>query len=297
MLQAYIITSGKFIPHMESIYKNELITNKYYVSDYIVRFALKQERKGKAIQLKDKHLNHLIFLLDGEMNVSCNEFHNHLFASGEMIFVAHDSTLATETYTDVRYLTLGFNNQVALFDQLGFDDLKEYANERSVFNKLDIHPALSAVISSIMFYQENEIEYQLLNDAKQKEIFLVLKTFYSKQDIARFLKPIINQDLDFKSFIIKHYMDAKNVEELAKICNLSVRSLTRKFKQHFNESPYKWMLVQRSHHVKALLANKKIPMQQIIKQYGFSSPAHFTTYCKKQFGVTPSSLRRELNMK
>ncbi len=282
---------------MESIYTKELLTNKYFVSDFIVKFNVKQERKGRSIQLKDKQLNHLIFLLEGEMNVSCNEFHNHLCSAGEMLFVSHDSMLITEAYSDMKYLLLSFNNQVALFDQLGFDELKEFSNERNVFNKLEIRPALQAVLESILFYQGHKIQYQHLDDAKQKEIFLILKTFYSKQELARFLKPIINQDLDFKAFIIKHYMDAKNVEELARICNLSVRSLTRKFKQHFDESPYKWMLIQKSHHVRALLANKKIPMQQIIKEYGFSSPAHFTTYCKKQFGMTPSGLRKELNMK
>ena len=125
----------------------------------------------------------------------------------------------------------------------------------------------------------------------------MMKTFYSRLEIARFLKPILNQGTDFKAFIIKNYMDAKNVEELAELCNLSVRSLTRKFKIHFNDSPYRWMLKQKSHQIKILLADKKVPLQQIIKEYGFSSPAHFTTYCKKHFGITPSLYRKELTGK
>lgn len=282
---------------MEPVYKNELITSRYFVSDYTVNFSLRQAKKGDSIELEDNQLNYLIFLLEGEVNVSCNEFHNHLLSSNEVIFVAQDSAFATEAYSDIKYLLLGFNNQIALFDQLGFADLNEFINERNVFSKLDIRPALQAVIESIIFYQDNKIRYQHLDDAKQKEIFLVFKTFYDKQELARFLKPILNQELDFKSFIIKHYMEAKNVEELSEICNLSIRSLTRKFKHFFGESPYKWMLTQKAHHVKILLADKKIPMQEIIKEYGFSSPAHFTTYCKKQFGITPSALRKELNLK
>jgi len=282
---------------MKSTYKNELITDKYFVSDYTVNFSLQERRKGASIQLEDKHLNYLIFLLEGEANVSCNEFHNHLLSKDEMIFVAQDSVFSAEAYSDIKYLLLGFNNQVALFDQLGFDDLNEFTNERSVFNRLDIRSVLHAVIESIIFYQNNGIHYQHLDGAKQKEIFLVFKTFYDKLELARFLKPIVNQELDFKTFVLKHYMEAKNVEDLAQICDLSIRSLTRKFKQHFGESPYKWMLTQKAHHVKILLADKKVSMQEIIKEYGFSSPAHFTTYCKKQFGITPSSLRKELNLK
>ncbi|MDH6304726.1 AraC-like DNA-binding protein [Parabacteroides sp. PF5-5] len=280
---------------MKSLYPKEHIAQGYYISDFSVGFVLKQEKKGKTIQIKETHLNHLLFLLEGELNVSYNEFKNHLCVTDEMIFVAADSSLVIETYTEVRYLLLSFNNQLSLLEQLDLQELKEFCNERNIFNKLDIRPPLHGVLESIIFYQSNKIHSRQLDEAKQKEIFLVLKSFYTKQELARFLKPILNQDMDFKAFIIKHYMDAKNVEELAQICDLSIRSLTRKFKLHFNDSPYRWMLRQKSHHVKTMLADRKIPMQQIIKDFGFSSPAHFTTYCKKHFEMTPSAYRKELN--
>ncbi len=275
-------------------HRNE-IPHNYYITDFSVGFSIKQERKGKTIQIKEMHLNHLLFLIEGELNVSYNEFRNHLCVAGEMIFISRDSNLLAEAYTEIRYLLLSFNNQLSILDQLDLSDLKEFNNERNIFNKLDIRPPLQGVIDSILFYQQNKVESPQLDEAKQKEIFLVLKTFYTKQELARFLKPILNQDIDFKAYIIKNYINAKNVEELAQLCNLSVRSLTRKFKLYFEDSPYRWMLKQKSHHIKALLADKKIPMQQIIKEYGFSSPAHFTTYCKKHFGMTPSAYRKQLN--
>ncbi|MDR0430852.1 MAG: AraC family transcriptional regulator [Tannerellaceae bacterium] len=274
--------------------KNKLMA-KYYNSDFCIEFNIKQERKGKTIQIKEMHLNHLLFILEGELNISYNEFRNHLCTAGDMIFISRDPSLVAETYTEVSYLLLSFNNQIQLLEQLELGDLKEYASERNIFNKLDIRPPLQGVLDSLLFYKRNKINSQLLDEAKQKEIFLVLKTFYTKQELSRFLKPILNQEMDFKAFVIKHYTNAKNVEELAQVCNLSIRSLTRKFKIYFDDSPYRWMLKQKSHHVRDMLADKKIPMQQIIKEYGFSSPAHFTTYCKKHFGMTPSAFRKELN--
>jgi AraC-like DNA-binding protein len=269
--------------------------NSYFDTDYSIIFNIKQERKGKTIQLKEMHLNHLLFILDGEMNVSCNEFKNHLCVGGDMIFVARDANLIAETYTEVRYLLLSFNNQIQIIEQLELGDLKEHSNERSIFNKLTICPPLQGVLDSILFYQNNKIKSRQLDEAKQKEIFLVMKTFYTQQELSRFLKPVLNQDMDFKAFVFKHYIEAKNVDELAQLCNLSVRSLTRKFKMYFGDSPYRWMLKQKAHHIKMVLVDRKIPMQQIIKEYGFSSPAHFTTYCKKHFGMTPSAYRKELN--
>jgi AraC-like DNA-binding protein len=269
--------------------------NSYFDTDYCVTFNIKQEKKGKTIQLKEMHLNHLLFILEGEMNVSCNEFKNHLCIGGDMIFVERDANLIAEAYTEIRYLLLSFNNQVQIIDQLELGDLKEHGNERNIFNKLDIRPPLQSVLDSIIYYQNYKIKSRQFNEVKQKEIFLVMKVFYTQQELSRFLKPVLNQDMDFKAFVFKHYIEVKNVDELAQICNLSVRSLTRKFKLYFGDSPYRWMLKQKAHHIKMVLADKKIPMQQIIKEYGFSSPAHFTTYCRKHFEMTPSAYRKELN--
>jgi AraC-like DNA-binding protein len=54
------------------------------------------------------------------------------------------------------------------------------------------------------------------------------------------------------------------------------------------------MLKQKSRHIRTRLANGRTTFGEIIKEYGFSSPAHFTTYCKKQFGQSPSKLRKQL---
>ncbi|GHV50681.1 transcription regulator [Bacteroidia bacterium] len=275
----------------------EQVEKKQLLSDFTIDFQLRQGRKGKTLQTQEKSLNHILFILEGEINISYHEFRNHLCKAGEMVFLPQDSDAIVEVFSDIKYLILSFNNQVDLHEAMEWGELKEFDSDRDVFHKLDIRTPLSDVIDSILFYQKNKISSLNLNDVKEKEIFLVLKVFYSKQEIARFIKPLLNQDMDFKTYVINHYTNAKNVEELAQLCNLSIRAFTRKFKLQFNDSPYRWILRQKANQIKILLSDKKIPMQAIIKDYGFSSPAHFTTYCKKQFGSTPSSLRNTLNGK
>jgi AraC-like DNA-binding protein len=75
---------------------------------------------------------------------------------------------------------------------------------------------------------------------------------------------------------------------------MSARSFNRKFNDYFCDSPYSWILKQKARHIKTRLADTKISFSDIIREYGFSSPAHFTTYCKKQFGQNPSKLRKQL---
>ncbi|MDR0536962.1 MAG: helix-turn-helix transcriptional regulator [Tannerellaceae bacterium] len=264
-------------------------------SDYDIDFQLRQEVQGRIVQIRDKLLNHLLFIIDGEMNISYNEFKNHLCRAGEMVFIPQDALTRIEAFTDIKYLSMSFNNHIAIYDEVELHELREFEQERAIFHKLDIRTPLTEVIESIVFYQEHKISNTPLNEVKEKEIFLVLKVFYAKQELARFLKPLINPDADFKTLVINSYQGSRNVEELAKRCNLSVRVFTRKFKSQFNDSPYRWILRQRGKQIKALLADKRIPMQTIVNDFGFSSPAHFTTYCKKQFGATPSAFRNALN--
>jgi AraC-like DNA-binding protein len=278
---------------MELLYPEEHLTCKNYVSDFHIGFSYRDMERGDKLSFSDKYFNYFLFLLDGEMMASCNEFRNHLCQGGEMVFIAQDSDFSAEAVTDLHYVQLSFDNQFTLCDQMALESLP--ADTRPpVFNKLDIRPPMRAVLDSVIFYLESKIQCKHLHAIKQKEVFLILRAFYTKEEVARFLAPMLNKNLDFKAFILKHYQEVKTVEELSAMCKMSVRSFNRKFNEYFNDSPYSWMLKQKSRHIKTRLADGKTPFGTIIKEYGFSSPAHFTTYCKKQFGQSPSKLRKQL---
>ncbi|MDH6305736.1 AraC-like DNA-binding protein [Parabacteroides sp. PF5-5] len=279
---------------MKLLYVQEHLACKNYVSDYHIGFSYREIKKGEVLRLEDKYFNYLLFLLEGEVMFSCNEFRNHLCQGGEMILVAQDSEAQGEAVSDLKYLLLSFDNQFTLCDQLALEALQSYEKKPPVFNKMEIRSPLQTVLDSMMFYIENKIQCKHLHAIKQKEVFLVFRAFYTKEELARFLSPMLNKNMDFKAFVLQHYQEVKTVEELANMCNMSVRSFNRKFNDYFDCSPYNWMLKQKSRHIKTRLADKKTPFGTIIKEYGFSSPAHFTTYCKKQFGQSPSKLRKQL---
>ncbi|MDR3142009.1 MAG: AraC family transcriptional regulator [Tannerellaceae bacterium] len=279
---------------MKLLYAQEHLTCKNYVSDFHIGFNCKEMKQGEIWCPKDKYFNYFIFFLEGEAMMSCNEFRNHLCKGGEMVFIAQDSDVSTEAITDVKYVALSFDNQFTLCDQLALEALQTYEKKPPVFNKIEIRPPLQSVIDSVLFYLEYKIQCRHLHAIKQKEVFLIFRAFYTKEEMARFLSPMLNRNIDFKAFVLQHYQDVKTVEELANMCKISVRSFNRKFNEYFEDSPYSWMLKQKSRHIRTRLANGRTSFGEIIKEYGFSSPAHFTTYCKKQFGQSPSKLRKQL---
>lgn len=279
---------------MQLLYVQEHFSCKNYVSDFHIGFSFQEVKEGETLRFTDKYFNCFVFILEGEMMVSCNEFKNHLCQGGEMVFITQDSDTVAEAITDVQYILLSFDNHFTLCDQLSLDSLCSGEQKLSVFSKIDIRPPLHSVLDSILFYLRHKIQCKHLHAIKQKEVFLILKTFYAKEEMSRFLAPMLNRNMDFKAFILHHYQEVKTVEELAGMCKVSVRSFNRKFNESFGDSPYSWMLKQKSRHIKTRLADGKTTFGTIIKEYGFSSPAHFTTYCKKQFGENPSKLRKQL---
>lgn len=282
---------------MELLYVKEHLNCDRYSSDYNIGFHLKEIKKGECMQTSETNTNKLLFMLEGEIDVSYYRIHRERIYAGEMIFLSCDINYTAPAETDVKYLILYFDNQPTLCEKVMLETLSPFCKENNgELNIMEIRSPMKMVLDSILFYLSHKIRCRHLFEAKQKEIFLILRTFYTKEEIARFLSPIINQDIDFKHFILKNYMAVKNVNELAELSNYSLRSFNRKFKQYFDDSPYNWILKQKAVHIKNKLANPQITIGEIIKEYGFSSPAHFTTYCKKQFGENPSKLRKELNM-
>ncbi|MDR1919443.1 MAG: helix-turn-helix domain-containing protein [Tannerellaceae bacterium] len=279
---------------MQLLYVQEHLSCKNYVSDFHIGFSYQEVKEGERLRSTDKYFNYFIFLLEGEVMVSCNEFRNHLCQGGEMVFIAQDSDSVAEAITDVKYILLSFDNQFTLCDQLALESLYNNDKKPPIFNKIDIRPPLQSVLDSILFYLKHKIQCKHLHAIKQKEVFLIFRAFYTKEEMSRFLAPMLNRDMDFKAFVLQHYQEVKTVEELANMCKISVRSFNRKFNEFFGDSPYSWMLKQKSRHIKTRLADGKTTFGMIIKEYGFSSPAHFTTYCKKQFGQSPSKLRKQL---
>ena len=59
-------------------------------------------------------------------------------------------------------------------------------------------------------------------------------------------------------------------------------------------SPYKWLMMKRAENINYKLSQTYIPFSDIIDEFNFSSAAHFSNFCKRFLGDTPSNLRKKL---
>src|SRR5699024_7677478 len=99
------------------------------------------------------------------------------------------------------------------------------------------------------------------------------------------------QSLDM---IIEERLDEKSlsVEAIANELNISRVQLYRKTKSLLDCSVNEYLLQRRLTKSKHLLL-EGLYINEVAKKVGFSSAAYFTAAFKKQFGITPTSYRKD----
>ena len=81
------------------------------------------------------------------------------------------------------------------------------------------------------------------------------------------------------------------VEALAAKCNLSVRTLNRRFHQQIGLSPLKWILSARIRRAQQLLESTALSIEDVATAAGFDSASAFRARFHRQVGVNPSTWR------
>ena len=73
-------------------------------------------------------------------------------------------------------------------------------------------------------------------------LFIELRGFYQKEDLARFFAPILGTDNDFKENVLRIYPQVETAQELIDRLNMSPSAFKRKFRETFGISARQWLI-------------------------------------------------------
>jgi len=79
--------------------------------------------------------------------------------------------------------------------------------------------------------------------------------------------------------------------EMGRFANISVPTVYREFRRHFDMTPGEFVTRRRLQRAVALLRETKLPVAEISNRLQFSSPFYFSRRFKQYFHVTPSACR------
>lgn len=83
-----------------------------------------------------------------------------------------------------------------------------------------------------------------------------------------------------------------SLERLAERCYVSVSTFKRRFRKRYSMSPHRWFIQRRLDLAYRMILATDISITEVARMCGFTNPSHFIAAFKRQYGATPSILRR-----
>ncbi|MTI30622.1 helix-turn-helix domain-containing protein [Xanthovirga aplysinae] len=128
--------------------------------------------------------------------------------------------------------------------------------------------------------------------AKLKEFVILLtksQKFPSKLDfLAGLFSPA---NVSFKETINQNLYANLTLEELAHLCNMSLSTFKRKFKNVFNDSPKKYIVTKKLEKAATMLKSEGLRVSDVAYKVGFDSISTFNRNFVLKYGKTPSEYR------
>lgn len=267
---------------------------KHYEQEYSCSFECVSGEEGSVFYVDRSDFYGIVFLKSGRLRYSDSEENSILLTENTMVFIDKVVSYAFTFESNCELYYLQFYRPARLCENFNIRALKSYAPTSYEVSVLSIVEPLNIALQSLKMYREDGLKCGIIMDAKLREVFFVLRSYYEKEPLASFLAPLLREEIDFKEFVLTNYLRVNTVQELAQKKGITLRLFNKLFKEAFNATPYQWMLEQKGEVIKERLSRREVPFTDIIEEFGFSSPSHFTVYCRKQFGETPSRLRKKL---
>jgi AraC-like DNA-binding protein len=258
-------------------------------------FRVRELEQGQAWGATNKDYHHLLFILEGDAVISCNEFANRPIHTGEFVLIPIASDMICKALSSCRILLFSFEQFFHLSDREYAHEICDIASGMTYdFMPTAIRPPLDKFLSHILLYFKQGINRPILHNIKHIELSVILRSFYTKKEVASIFHPIAGKAIDFRVEVMRNYRKVAHVDDLASLFGLEKRTFGRQFKNEFGMSPYQWILNQKAKHVRFSLIASKQTLDAIRKEHGFKFPGHFTRFCREQFHMTPSKLVRSL---
>lgn len=127
---------------------------------------------------------------------------------------------------------------------------------------------------------------------KLEELFIYLNEYYPQDSLFCFFGPLLGGNMKFRNMVYMNCESCRSVRKLAEASQMTVVTFNRHFKKSFGVSATKWLKERRDDDLLNDIRNSPTTFSELAAKYGFSSSAYLTAFCRKNYGATPSELRK-----
>lgn len=127
-----------------------------------------------------------------------------------------------------------------------------------------------------------------IRQLKLEELLLYLNQIDSQKLQSLHVISAEENDLAIRKAIERHIETPATIEEIAFLCNMSVSTFKRKFKDIYQTSPQKWLAEKRLQRAAELLKAGNETPSQIYYKVGYKNHSSFSAAFRQYFGISPS---------
>ena len=234
---------------MELNYIKEHTSCVNYKTEEDAGFALKEAASGEHFDNRQQKIkaNHLIFILSGEVSITKDSKEETRVRAGEFIFIPLSSHYTGTVIQPGTYISLSFfHDAISLCDKHMLSSyLDEVQHTPLCFEPLSVRAPLDMFLHLLESYLQAGVNCKHLHELKERELFIIFRTAYTKSEIIQLLYPIMGIEIDFKAAVLKHKDRVRSKQELAELLGMSGSELHRKFTQEFGETVQSWLQKQK----------------------------------------------------
>lgn len=278
-------------------YRKEHLVCENYISDERAILETAEVKAGKYLIREDVERNTLIFVLFGEIDISTAGKVSQRIREKQMFLVCAGDSFHGKAVTDTSLMRCSFGRDMALCNRFSIDQLQKIipASCYPVAHGITLLPIHE------LLYKELEITREIMRTGmscihfqriRKESLFIELRGFYQKEELARLFKPILGMDNDFKDSVLQVYTQVETAQELIDKLNMSPTVFKRKFKETFGISPRQWLLRKKEQKLIRDILMTNTTIAELAEKYKFTVN-YLTTFCRTHFGKTPTELRKE----
>lgn len=242
----------------------------------------------------------LLFVLDGKIKLKINKLDVQVVTAGCIALVPGSSAMIASVEPGSFLMTVNFNEKEPFFSRYSLANLMHDAiieETMATGIALPINDRIQAFIDSSLACLNDGFRSSVYIAVKKQELFLLMLSYYTREDLARFFKPLFCVNRKFEQMVLDNYDNVSDVKQFAALMNLPVTTFQRKFKKYFKTSVKQWLLDRKAEQMLSDIKNTNRSITDLSQRYGFSSVSYFSNFCKHYFGKTPTELRAESNLK
>lgn len=279
-----------------------------YKSEHIkcIYYATNNTRKISVIEIQDKEIyikkncesTTLYFVMEGIVKVGIKKDIKQKIESGNFFLSETGFSPYIQAIGSVLIITCDISDTTSLCNEYSLRHLVEYYKEnykRIVHPKneiftLPIIPLLREELYTIKRIHESGVNCLHMQKMKIEIILLMLRAFYTRDNLALLFAPLLTEEFEFKLQILTSYNKKFNVQEMIDCTGLSQSTFTRKFMKVFGITPKQFLTQRKRSALLRDIVTSRLSIKQLAEEYGMTQN-YITKFTHQTFGMTPTELR------